>query len=94
MLVSASARAHHVNAQLAETLRTMATDVLADASLTVPLDGRRLDAAGIVADPELARTIERVAATIEDAARRYRSARRPVRASAPTAAFWDPNTTS
>ena len=32
----------------------MSTTLVAEASLVVPLDGRRLDAAGIAADPALA----------------------------------------
>ena len=53
-LLAASSRASHAQASLAETLRTMSTVLVPGASLTVPLDGRRLDAAGIVGDPELA----------------------------------------
>ena len=44
--------------QLAETLRTMSTRVIEGASITVPLDGRRLDAAGIAADPALASLLQ------------------------------------
>lgn len=53
-LLAASSRSAHAQASLAETLRTMSTVLVSGASLTVPLDGRRLDAAGIVGDPELA----------------------------------------
>jgi len=53
-LLNASSRATHAQAALAETLRTMSTIVVPDASITVPLDGRRLDADAIVAIPELA----------------------------------------
>jgi NAD(P)H-dependent FMN reductase len=53
-LLAASSRALHAQSSLAETLRTMSTVLVPGASLTVPLDGRRLDAAGIVGDPELA----------------------------------------
>jgi NAD(P)H-dependent FMN reductase len=53
-LLNASARSTFAHPQLAETLRTMSTALIAEASVTVPLDGRKLDAAGIAADPALA----------------------------------------
>jgi chromate reductase len=53
-LVNASARAHHAWASLAETLTTMAGRVIREASVTISLDGRKLDAEGIVADEGLA----------------------------------------
>jgi NAD(P)H-dependent FMN reductase len=53
-LLNASARSTFAHPQLAETLRTMSTALVDGASLVVPLDGRRLDAAGIAADPALA----------------------------------------
>jgi chromate reductase len=56
-LLNASARSTFAHPQLTETLKTMSTNVLAEASVVVPLDGRRLDAAGIAADPALAQLI-------------------------------------
>jgi NAD(P)H-dependent FMN reductase len=53
-LLDASSRAAHARASLAETLRTMSTALVPGASVTLPLDGRRLDAAGIAGDPGLA----------------------------------------
>lgn len=53
-LLAASARSTHGQASLAETLRTMSTVLVPGASLTLSLDGRRLDAAGIAGDAELA----------------------------------------
>ena len=53
-LLNASARSTFAHPQLAETLRTMSTALVAGACVVVPLDGRRLDAAGIAADPALA----------------------------------------
>jgi chromate reductase, NAD(P)H dehydrogenase (quinone) len=52
-LFNASARSTFAHPQLAETLRTMSTRLVDGASLVIPLDGRRLDAAGIAADPVL-----------------------------------------
>jgi chromate reductase, NAD(P)H dehydrogenase (quinone) len=56
-LLNASARSTVAHPQLAETLRTMSTVLVADASVLVPLDGRRLDADGIARDSELANLI-------------------------------------
>jgi chromate reductase, NAD(P)H dehydrogenase (quinone) len=54
-LLNASFRATYAHASLTETLTVMSARVVADASITVPLDGRKgLDAAGIVGDEELA----------------------------------------
>ena len=53
-LLNVSSRSIYAHASLAETLKTMSTVVVPEASITVPLDGRRLDAAAIVAAPELA----------------------------------------
>jgi len=68
-LLNASARSTIAHAALSETLRTMSTGWLPDASVTVPLDGRRLDAAQIAADPALAAILHEVLAKIEAAAR-------------------------
>ena len=52
-LINASSRATHARASLAEILAVMSAQVIVGASITVPLDGRRLGASGIVADAEL-----------------------------------------
>jgi NAD(P)H-dependent FMN reductase len=57
-LLNASARSLFAHAALEETLRTMSADVVAGAVVVVPMDGRRLDASSIVADPALAPIIE------------------------------------
>lgn len=49
-LVNASARAVHAQSQLAETLRTMATNVL---EFTIALDGRRIDEHAMIQDPDI-----------------------------------------
>jgi chromate reductase, NAD(P)H dehydrogenase (quinone) len=56
-LLNASSRSTFAHPQLAETLRTMSTTVVPEAGLTVPLEGRHLDAAAIAADPALATMI-------------------------------------
>jgi chromate reductase len=53
-LLNASPRSSFAQISLAETLRTMAAVLVAGASVEPPLGGRRLSAAEIVADPELA----------------------------------------
>jgi NAD(P)H-dependent FMN reductase len=53
-LLNASPRATIAQASLAETLTTMSTRLIAEASIALPLLGRRLDAVGIAADPDLA----------------------------------------
>jgi NAD(P)H-dependent FMN reductase len=63
-LVNATSRATHAWASLAETLTVMSGRVIADASLTIPLDGRRLDAHGIAADNELSRLVTAVIAAL------------------------------
>lgn len=56
-LLNASARSVHAHAQLEETLRTMSARIVDDAVVVVPLDGRRLDADQIAADPALSALI-------------------------------------
>ncbi len=53
-LLNAAPRATHAQAALAETLRTMAAEVLPEASPAVPLSGRSLTTPEILADPALA----------------------------------------
>jgi chromate reductase len=56
-LLNASPRSRHARDSLAETLRTMSTVLVAEASLDLPLAGRRLDAAAIAAEPVLAQLL-------------------------------------
>lgn len=57
-LLNASARSIFAHPALEETLRTMSADVVEGAVVVVPMDGRRLDAASIAADPSLASIVE------------------------------------
>ena len=52
-VLTSSSYATHARASLVETLGTMSARVVADAVRVLPLDGRRIEAAEIVADPEL-----------------------------------------
>jgi chromate reductase, NAD(P)H dehydrogenase (quinone) len=53
-LLNASPRATHANAALRVTLQTMSAHFVDAASITVPLLGANLDAAGIVANSDMA----------------------------------------
>jgi chromate reductase, NAD(P)H dehydrogenase (quinone) len=71
-LVNASAHSRHAWASLAETLAVMSAHVIADASITIPLEGRRLDASEIVNDAELSRTLSSAIDALASAVRRRR----------------------
>lgn len=77
-LVNASPRSTHAHAQLLETLTVMTASVVPEASVTVPLAGRRLDTAGIVADPELAAMLRAILAALARAAEASRDAGDPM----------------
>jgi chromate reductase len=53
-LLSASPRAVYSQASLTETITVMSARIVPEASITVPLHGKKLDADGVAADPELA----------------------------------------
>jgi len=52
-LINTAQRAVHAQAQIREVLTTMSARLIDDASITVPLSGRSLDADSLVRDPEL-----------------------------------------
>ena len=56
-IINTSARAVHAQAQLREILTTMSARLIEEASITLPLLGRRLDAADIVSAPDLSAQI-------------------------------------
>jgi chromate reductase, NAD(P)H dehydrogenase (quinone) len=56
-IFNASPRAHHADAALRLTITTMSGRLIEAASISLALLGRNLDAAGIVADPELSRAL-------------------------------------
>jgi hypothetical protein len=51
-LINTSPRATHAQASLAETLTVMSAHVITQASISVSVEGRSLDAIGIAADAE------------------------------------------
>ena len=65
-LLNTSAWSVHAPAQLAEVLTTMNARLVADACVTVPLLGRKLDGAGIAADPALAAGLRTAIAALVD----------------------------
>jgi NAD(P)H-dependent FMN reductase len=68
-LLNASSRSAFAHAQLAETLRTMSAHLVEGATFTIPLDGRRLDAEEIAADPALAAMLRTALSALEGARR-------------------------
>lgn len=56
-VINASARSTHAHASLTETLRTMSTRVVEDASITLPLAPSQRDEAAIREDPRLAASL-------------------------------------
>jgi chromate reductase, NAD(P)H dehydrogenase (quinone) len=57
-LFNASPQATHARAALTEIVTVMSGRIIPEACIAVPLPGRNLDAAGIVADPELSSQIK------------------------------------
>ena len=56
-IMSASSRATFAHESLRETLATMNAGVVREASITLPVSGRGMDAAAIAGEPELANAI-------------------------------------
>jgi len=56
-LLNASPRARHADAQLRLTLATMSARLIEEASITLPLLGRNLEAGEIIADTDLSRLL-------------------------------------
>jgi chromate reductase, NAD(P)H dehydrogenase (quinone) len=68
-LVNASPRATHAHASLLETLTVMSAHVVPAASITLPLQGRSLDAYGIVDDRDLSAALRSAIASLAVVAR-------------------------
>jgi chromate reductase, NAD(P)H dehydrogenase (quinone) len=73
-LINASTRATRAWASLAETLTVMSARVILDASITIPVQGRSLDAGGIAADSGFAGLLRSSIERLADAARESRAA--------------------
>ncbi len=72
-LFNASPRAIHAQASLIEIVTTMAGRIVSEASITVSLLGKNLDAAGIVADAEVASQLKAAIAAFAIAIQQFRS---------------------
>jgi NAD(P)H-dependent FMN reductase len=70
-LTNAAPRATHAHAALMETLTVMSALIVPAASITVPLQGRGLDADGIAADPALSAALSAAVDALASAARRH-----------------------
>lgn len=66
-VLNASPRAHHADAALRETLRTMSAVVIEEASVSIPLLGTGLDESGIVQSPVVSRSIRIALETLRSA---------------------------
>ncbi len=66
-LINASQYSVHAHAALTLILETMSADVIRDASVVVPLRGRKLTAPAIAADPALAEALRHVLLVLERA---------------------------
>ena len=78
-LLNASPRSTHAQASLAETLRTMSTVLVPGASVSLDLAGRRLDAAAIIAMPDLAEPLRSALDALLGATETYRQRRAELR---------------
>jgi chromate reductase, NAD(P)H dehydrogenase (quinone) len=68
-VINASARATHAWGSLVETLTVMSADVIVDASIVIPLQGRTLDADGIASDAALSTLLSSAVVALANAAR-------------------------
>ena len=75
-LINTSARATHAWASLAETLSVMSACVVLDASITVPLGGRTVDANGIVGDAAFASALRSAISVLASDAREHECSER------------------
>ena len=73
-LLSASSRSTHAYEALRLTVSTMSGLIVKDASITLPLLGRNLDAVGIVADPQLSLVLRAALAAFVSAINQRRNA--------------------
>ena len=71
-LFNASPRAHHAYEALTEIVTVMSAHLVTEASITVPLLGRSIDAAGIAADPTLSSALREAIAVFAAEIRRVR----------------------
>jgi chromate reductase len=68
-VLNASPRAHHADAALRETLKTMAALIVEPASITIPILGSHLDEDGMVSDASIAPRIQAALQALDSAVR-------------------------
>jgi len=66
-LINTSPRAGIAQAQMRETLQTMSARIVEAASIDLPLMGRGLDGAGVVADPQLSAALRQALVAFAEA---------------------------
>ena len=74
-VINTSPRAHHADAALRETLKTMSAQLVEDASITVPLLGTGLDEEAMLRSPVVGETAERIFQALRSAVKRQRGER-------------------
>jgi chromate reductase, NAD(P)H dehydrogenase (quinone) len=72
-LFNASSRAIHAQASLTEIVTTMAGQIVPEASITVSLLGKNLDAAGIIADSEMSSEVQAAIVAFSTAIEQFRA---------------------
>jgi chromate reductase len=70
-LLNASPRATHAQASLIEIVTVMTGRIVLEASITVPLLGKNLDAVGITLDPEISRELQGAIAAFAKAIKNF-----------------------
>ena len=70
-LFNASSRATHAQASLTEIVTTMAGRIVPEASIMVSLLGKNLDAAGIMADPEISDVLQSAIISFANAIKQF-----------------------
>lgn len=76
-VLNASPRAHHADAALRETLRTMSAAIVEDASVSIPLLGAHLGEDAMVAHPGISAAITRSLLALRSAVLQRRAERGP-----------------
>jgi chromate reductase len=76
-VINASGRATHAWMSLRDTLTVMSARLIAAASITIPLEGRTLDATGIARDARLSGALRSAIGALVFAVLEARSSRRP-----------------
>jgi chromate reductase, NAD(P)H dehydrogenase (quinone) len=66
-VLNASPRAHHADAALRETLKTMSANIVESASVSIPLLGAKLDEDAMVEDAQVSSAIRRALANLQQA---------------------------